>query len=126
MIVELEKDKLSFDKKSKAYTNHRMLLPEPATYKMPSRDDEERAGQARTFSMDPEKRRCRFPFIIYAALKEPGCGSFVMSTTCNVMVRGGIWWGEPSMKILSRLIHCEILEPTYLVSMRFRDHERFT
>ena len=36
-----------------------------------------------------------------AALKKPGCHFLVMSTTCNVVVRRGVRWGEPMVNAVS-------------------------
>lgn len=61
----------------------------------------------RTFSVDPKKGTRHLPFPEDATLKKPSCCPLVMSTTCNVMVRRRIWWGEPFMKVVPRLRFCE-------------------
>ena len=49
-------------------------------------------GQVRTFTMNPKERACFLPLLKGASLKEPGCGSLVVSTARNVMVGGRVWW----------------------------------
>ena len=74
-------------------------------------------GQVRTFSMNPKQRTCFFPLVKDASLKEPGCGSLVVSTACNVMVGGRVWWREPSVKALPQLI-------SYKVRVRLETQDR--
>ena len=80
-----------------------MLLPEPAKKEDAFRAYLGEMGQVRTFSVNPKERTCCLPLLKDAPFKEPGCGSLVVSTACNVMVRGRVWWGEPSVKALPQL-----------------------
>ena len=61
-------------------------------------------GRVRTFSVNPKQRTCCLPVLKDAPLKEPGRSSLVVSTACNVMVGGRVWWGEPSMKALPQMV----------------------
>jgi len=58
--------------------------------------------EERTLSVHPQKRASGLPFSKVAAFKEPLCCPLMTSTTRNVVIRGRIWWGEPSMKVLSQ------------------------
>jgi len=68
-------------------------------------------GQVRMFTMNPKEQTCFLPLLKDASLKEPGCGSLVVSTARNVIVDGWVWWGEPSMKTLPQLVSYKDVRP---------------
>ena len=84
---------------------------------MLSEDIRQGMGQVRTFSMNPKQRTCILPFLKDASLKEPGCGSLVVSTARNVMVGGRVRWREPSVKVLPQLV-------SYKVRVRLETQDR--
>jgi len=64
-----------------------------------NRGTEDALARAR-FSMNPKERIRFFPSFEKAPLKEPICCSLLMSTTRNVMVRGGVRRGKPFVKVV--------------------------
>jgi hypothetical protein len=82
-------------------------------------------GLGRTFSVNPKKRTCHFPFPEDATLKKPGCCPLVMSTTRNVMAGRRIWWGEPFMEAVPRLLFCkDTNQAAQSEQIRLEDDER--
>jgi hypothetical protein len=80
-------------------TNHRTLLPEPATDGN-QWDVRKKRGKEGTFAMDPQERR-RLPLFVNTTLEKPGGCSFVVGLACDIMICGGIRRGQPLLGFLS-------------------------
>ena len=76
-------------------TNHRTLLPEPATNIRVGGVWCSGEQMGRTFAMDPQERRGRFPLFENTALEEPGRCSLVVCLSCDIMVCRRIRRREP-------------------------------
>ena len=81
-------------------TNHRTLLPDPAT-RRESEGHRVIEGKERTFAMDPQERRRSLPLFEYTALEEPRCCSLVVSLACYIVVGRGVRRREPILQFLS-------------------------
>jgi hypothetical protein len=54
--------------------------------------------------MYPQKGTTCFPFPENTFMDKPRSSYVVMSATCNIVIYGGIWGREPTLKALSRLV----------------------
>jgi len=87
MIAELigNMNDLEYDHRRTTYIS--VLLPEP-TVRSRGHRWMWRSEQLwkHTFAMNPQQRPFRFPICEYAAIKEPFCGSFVVTVPNNAVV----------------------------------------
>ena len=66
----------------------------------------------------------QFPFGEDTPLKEPVCGSLLMSSTRNVVIGGWVRWREPFIYVVPRLGACGMYEPPQSEQTRLGDDER--
>ena len=81
-----------------------MLLPDPAKNAGSGQGSVLEEWEEHTFTVDPQERARRLPFRKCTALREPLRCSSMVNIGCDIVIRGWIWWGDPSSKALSQLV----------------------
>ena len=87
-------------------TNQSMLFPERLQDGSSAAVKLESSGR-HTFSVNPQQRSSRFPFLEDTSFEKPFRISLMVSATGDVVVNRRIWRREPFVKLLSQLVPCE-------------------
>ena len=90
IIPELGDNLSRYREQKQEITNHKTLLPEPATKMRISGVRSGGQEKRDTFAIDPQERGRQLPLFENIALKKPGCRSLVVGLACDIMICRGI------------------------------------